>query len=477
MAAAIATASVGCADRATDPPPPDTGTAVGVRGEEPYTATAAGRPPTESPAADGGEVDRIPIPPSGSVPPRSVRDTPPPARTHVSADGVELWTDLEGDAVRAEVETLAELRRAWERLPAGSRPENRHLTGFLVNDPERFAAGTFPPEGPPAAGRGWQRGQRFFVRHTSDDRWRHLLRHEAFHADSIGGFGLEAEPWFLEGTAELFALHRFEADGSLMVGTVPDNPEEFAGWTRMKSLRRDLAAGHLPTLAEIRSWPIEAFEADARLYGWAWAAALFLDGDPRTRERFRGLFASRSADDFAGRFDTAFGDELDALARTWPAFAATLDYGLDPAAVAIELMPGEPLGGEPIVREIFADRGWQGTGVRVAAGEPVRIETKGRFTLADVPKPWVSTANGVSIRYFDGRPLGRLVAAIDDGTPGGFLDVIDVGGSAEIVPSRGGDLYLRLGDDWTELGDNRGAVTIILQPAAARSAQGKPEAP
>ncbi|MEM7811110.1 MAG: hypothetical protein AAF532_06510 [Planctomycetota bacterium] len=384
----------------------------------------------------------------------------------VDGSGVALWSDLPAETLRPTADTLTDLRPAWDRLFDAVPADDGRVRGFVMSDVEPFAArGLLDGIRIPSAGHGRQIGREFFVRYTTAHAgWRHITRHEAFHAHTIGLHGVDGADWFLEGTAELFALYRYAPAGDVSVGVVPEADGTCPGWNRLDRLRRDVASGLVPTVAEIVRWTTADFErSDDRLYVWSWAFCLFLDGDPQTRGRFRGLFASRSAEDFDERFMSAVGPDLAAFDRTWPAFAATIDYGLDPAAVSIGLVAGEPVGDDQRVVDLQTDRGWQGTGVRVTAGETLRIDAPGRFTLADLPKPWVSTADGVSIRYHLGKPLGRLVAAVDDGSPTGFLDVIDVGSAADVNFVRGGDLYLRVNDVWNELSDNRATLEVTIR--------------
>ena len=63
-------------------------------------------------------------------------------------------------------------------------------------------------------------------------------------------------------------------------------------------------------------------------------------------------------------------------------------------------------------RNLVADRGWQSSGAMVMQGQMYRFEATGRITLADDPKPWVSEPDGVTIRYAQGHPIGRVLGVI-----------------------------------------------------------------
>ena len=114
-------------------------------------------------------------------------------------------------------------------------------------------------------------------------------------------------------------------------------------------------------------------------------------------------------------------------------------------------------------------RGWQPSGVLLEAGQTYEITATGRFTLAELPKPWESEPGGISFRYFDGRPLGTLLGCLrtEEGPVGEIddpmLNVIVLGSQRSFIAPVTGTLYLRLNDAWNSLGDNRGHATVIIR--------------
>ena len=118
---------------------------------------------------------------------------------------------------------------------------------------------------------------------------------------------------------------------------------------------------------------------------------------------------------------------------------------------------------------IQSNLGWQSTELLVEAGKQYRVQAAGRFTLADDPKPWVSEANGISIRYTRGRPLGQLQATVlakasEGPSPGSsMLREVALGNEASFKPVESGTLYLRINDAWGELADNRGSLTVRVE--------------
>jgi hypothetical protein len=163
-------------------------------------------------------------------------------------------------------------------------------------------------------------------------------------------------------------------------------------------------------------------------------------------------------------------DERD-LTTEWTLFSFNLQYGYDIARAAISFQPGTFLTGEVPQRtvQIEADRGWQSSQSQLEAGHRYEVTATGQFTLADQPKPWLSEPQGITFRYFDGRPLGTVLGCVrtESGPAGGesepMLQVIRIGRGLEFKSLHTGTLYLRVNDAWNSLADNRGHVSVTLR--------------
>jgi hypothetical protein len=145
-------------------------------------------------------------------------------------------------------------------------------------------------------------------------------------------------------------------------------------------------------------------------------------------------------------------------------FATDLDYGYDIERTVIDFTPGQPVAGGRRVR-VAADRGWQNSGLRLAPGQKYRLSASGRYQVADQPKIWWCEPGGVSIRYYHGRPLGMLLAAVRAepavaGGNSGFLHPIALGLGTELMSTEGGTLYFRINDSAAELSDNAGELMV-----------------
>lgn len=382
-----------------------------------------------------------------------------------------LYTDLGDDAA------CASLVRAFDaaypqwcnyfQVPEDTTPA-WHVTGHLMLDREKFrTAGLLPAELPDFR-HGYTLHDRFWLDEQPSEYYRrHLLLHEGTHSFMFTRLGGCGPAWYMEGVAELLATHRVD-DAGLHLGHFPRNREEVPMLGRIKLVRDDVSRGRLPLPPEL----LNLAPSDNNGYAWAWAWAAFLDGQPYYRERFRALTTQVNAADFNRRFQEAFGDDLNEIALTWPAFASELEHGRDIARSAITLAPGRPLGAAPERATVATDRGWQSSGVRVEAGKRYKLRAKGRYQLAAGPPVWWCQPGGVTIRYHEGSPLGILQGAIVPDRPGpiapgrveetGLLAPVAIGLAATFVPTIDGTLYLRVNDSPAELSDNRGTLEVEI---------------
>jgi hypothetical protein len=191
-----------------------------------------------------------------------------------------------------------------------------------------------------------------------------------------------------------------------------------------------------------------------------------MDSHPRYRERFRGLrqhVLNRKFNDLARR---EFGDDWDDLQSEWLAFVTTLEHGYDFERTAIDFNRARPLGSRTHTISIAADRGWQSSGIRLIKGKSYRVTAAGRYEIANDGQPWPCEPGGVTINYYDGRPLGILLGAIDGRTSGTTLaDTVEIGLGTTITPSASGTLFLRINDSAGQLHDNSGKVNVAIVEA------------
>lgn len=377
-----------------------------------------------------------------------------------------LYTDLPNqpdiERLPAEFDQAVPLWAAYFDIDvsktAGWRP-----TAFLIGERRRFDALSLMPVGNDQFVNGISIGNMlwFYDQPTAYYR-RHLLLHEgthAFMANFLGGCG---PGWFMEGTAELMATHRIDGStGQLALGIMPSNRAEVPMLGRIK-LIQDARTNRILSLSEVMKISNHK-QLENEPYAWCWAAAKFLDAHPRYRARFRHLKRHVKNAEFNDLTRREFNSDWDNLLAEWQAFIATLDHGFDFERMSIDFTEGRPLRAPGIAVTVAADRGWQSTGIQVLAGTTYELTASGRYQIADDGQPWPCEPGGVTIEYYDGKPLGMLLGAIDGRSRGCTLaDAFNVGLGTTITPSATGTLYFRVNDSPGRLYDNVGTITATI---------------
>jgi hypothetical protein len=266
--------------------------------------------------------------------------------------------------------------------------------------------------------------------------------------------------------AELLGTHEWR-DGRLKLGVFPANKNDFPMWGRIKLIRDAVAEGKALSVDQVLALDSRR-EMSTDHYAWTWALAAILEGDPRYRERFRKLSDEipRKAD-ITNLFKSMFPLEL---RWDWQTFVSQLDYGgYDFARMAI-VWAAEP----PLVFD--ADRGWHATGRELSKGKTYRITASGRYQIAVGDESWMCEPGGVTIEYYDGKPLGVLLGAFAErgiNEDGSLARPITIGLGTTITPDRDGHLYLRVNEAPSGLADNRGELTVRIDEVDRKLAPGQ----
>jgi hypothetical protein len=284
----------------------------------------------------------------------------------------------------------------------------------------------------------------------------------------------------MEGIAELLATHRWDGQ-RLQLDYFPPTSDDVPNWGRIRIVKDDFAARRAKTLRGVFDYPTDA-HLQIQPYGWCWAVAAFFDGHPRYRARFREIPSYLRAHDLTDRFLQRLGQDAEFAAEEWQVFASNIEYGYDFARMAIDFTPGRSLPAEGAQTTVAADRGWQNSRLRLEAGKVYRIQASGRYQVGKKPQAWWCEPNGVSIRYYKGRPLGVLLATIrpDEGLAGKrspWIAPVVIGLGCELEPKQSGTLYLRINHSADELADNAGHLTVEVAPEAKPMTNRAPEEP
>ncbi len=381
-----------------------------------------------------------------------------------------LYTDvLPGpevdDLTDAFDRAVPEWCRYFELDPA--RAADWQMTGFLMHEKNRFlGAGMLPADLPPFPN-GYQRGKYLWLYDQPDGYYRrHLLLHEGTHAFMSQFLGAMGPPWYAEGMAELLGTHRWQ-DGVLTLGYVPQDKSETPGWGRVKIIKDEVAAGRGMMPTAILDYGPQAHQRNEP-YAWCWGLATFLDAHPRCQERFRHLRGLVRDPDFTARFQQQLQADWPAISEDWQLFVMNLEYGYDVGRAAIVRKTAQPLPPRGATAAIAADRGWQSAGIRLEAGGKYRLEASGRYQVGKTTDIWWCEPGGVTLHYYQGRPLGLLLAAVrDDTQPLAGLTPLArpeaVGVQTTLTPAAAGTLYLRINESAAKLGDNAGQIEVRVR--------------
>jgi hypothetical protein len=453
--------------------------------QEPFARSPKNRPllGTESPPSARHTLVAAPV----AHP--NVAELAPLDEDQIAAQGIRrlegqyltLYTDLPVDAAIEALPHLFDLAvpqwRAYFKVDRETGPRDRgqpksvwadqetSVRGCLMKDAERFTRAGLLPISLPQFDHAYTRGNELWWFEQDTDYYRaHLMLHEGTHAFMYAHFGDCGPPWYREGIAELIGTHRF-SDGALTLGYFPAQREQVPDWGRIKIVRDAVQSGRALTIDEIL-----AYTPDAHLqlepYGWCWAIAAFLDGNPHYRERFRLLLGELKADDFNRQMRRHFADDWQELNLEWQVFIHEVDFGYDLHRNAVDFQASRPLSGSAQTVTIAADRGWQSSGIRLAAGTAYELTAAGRYQVVAEPKIWWCEPGGVSIRYHGGRPLGILMAIVlpdDADAVTAWPSPVAIGLAGTLASEKAGTLYFRINDSPAGLDDNAGSLEVTIR--------------
>lgn len=376
------------------------------------------------------------------------------------------------------------------------------LRAFLLQGPgkvERFEKAKLIQQPLPGFAAGYQLDHNIYLYDQPGDYYtRHLLLHEGTHAFMQWFLNGPGAPWYSEGMSELQAVHKKTKNSVALLHRLK-NRSEAPFWGRVKLIKDEYAAGQAMTLEDVLAIPYNAFR-NVRFYAWSWAACEFFNNHPLSQEAFRDLRNSTtlSYEDFNSTFKQKLDSHWNQLSLDWALFIEEMEYGFDVEKGRISDAQKKPDDGDLSAFSLAVDRSWQKTGITVRAGEKFAFQASGRFRVgqtvvddqastdqnAAAPPtiyPWRSEANGITIDYYRGQPLGQLQAGIllvDSGSPKAgegnppdsnlpksnlprVILAIPVGaGVPEIEIPANGVLCFRINESPANLSDNQGALDV-----------------
>jgi hypothetical protein len=171
----------------------------------------------------------------------------------------------------------------------------------------------------------------------------------------------------------------------------------------------------------------------------------------------------------------ALSDSWAVVDAEWRVFISELDFGFSPSQSLVDMasVPRQPFQGHKKL-SIRSDRGWQSTGLMVEVGQRIRFAADGKFVVrkrdSENQVDWQSEAQGVTLQYYQGQPIGRLLATIvpiDDAAvdkPIRRCTSYPIGRKAIWAVPESGLLLLKINEDSAGLIDNSGGLTVMLEP-------------
>ncbi len=388
---------------------------------------------------------------------------------------LKLYTDIDPQlaaTLPAIVDqAYAALTEYFGPLPPDREGTDFQVTGYIMQNRAPFYEAGVILASLPAIVNGRHQGAQFWMDAQSQPYYlKHLMLHEYTHCFSMIMGDIGAPIWYLEGIAESLATHTTDADGKIQLNVMPHNKNDFGGLGRITLIEEAVEQAPPRSMLEVMQLQPHDFVGTNDAYAWSWALCQFFDKHPVYGKPFRALAHHMQGQTFQKQLEAMIGDDYDKANDAWLLFARNLQPGYDSRNAAVIFTAGTDLPpGTSATAVIQSQKGWQSSGVHVEQGDVYEVSAQGRFTLAREPKPWESTADGISFQYFKGQPLGRLIMMITPDPemklthPLSILKEYPLGAQSNWMAPVSGTVYFRLNDAWNALADNSGEVEVTLQ--------------
>ncbi len=392
--------------------------------------------------------------------PAATDEGPPSPKLFKSAN-FHVMTDLprdDAEELLKRLETMLKLVSAY-----WGRRNPRTIEMFVVDDIKHWPEGSLAkmsPEGLLSIRTGGgltvteviSSGQRFISKaivYAGADHG--TPQHEAVHAYCGHAFGELGPVWYAEGMAEVGNYWR-ENDKSVNADPVV-----------IKYLR----SGAPRPLNDIVDNPLETSGDSGQNYAWRWALCHLLGFNENYTQRFKPLgMAFLAGQDVS--FWKVYGTQAKEIEFEYQLFLKDMQpgYRCDLCSWDWKTKFKGLLGSASVQARIRADRGWQGSRLKVLAGTEYEYSTDGTWKLSPDGDP--VTPDG------DADGAGRLIGVLFNDYQ--LSDPIELGATGTFTAPANGDLFLRCRDGWADIGDNGGAINVKLRLKGNAVARGR-EAP
>ncbi|MGI5832930.1 MAG: hypothetical protein ACOX6D_10465 [Thermoguttaceae bacterium] len=382
---------------------------------------------------------------------------------------IELYTDLaESDDLRQIVplldEGITQLTLFFGLDPA--LYENWHVEAFLISDREPFEIFGAMKHAPDFE-HGYSLESRIWIYdHKQAYYNRFLLLHELVHSFMNRTFGSLNPRWYSEGIADYLALHRWDGK-NLTLGIFPDSPDEVPGFGRIDRIKKAGREKNRKTLDDVLNLKADDFR-DNDSYAWSWSLVTLLFHVPRYTEAVKAMPYLMTRSDANKLFTQLLGDENAKLNRDWYEWIASIDYGADFSGFSRDDLSPRPLKKSAELTLLPTVCGWQSTGIRLEAGKTYAFEARGRYKVYDgkLDRVFPCEANGISLRYCAGSPLGQVSAAIPPASPRAvnpWKNAVPLkNGKVKFTPDTSGQLFFRFNIPTSAAAKSGGSLAVKI---------------
>ena len=359
----------------------------------------------------------------------------------LTSDHFILYTDISD---RSAAVLLAKLERMYGLISKyfGKRPR-QGIECYVVRRKNLGAwQGKIPPDGARtiAGGAGLTvsksngRVTKSIVYSIADHD---VVQHESVHAYCAMAFGTTGPVWYSEGMAE---MGQYWEEGQLEVN-IDSVVIDYLTHAEPKKLKDIVAAGQITG----DSW---------KAYAWRWALCHLLANNPNYASRFKRLgitLMSRGNDSF----DNAFGSIAPLISFEYDQFIENFGngYRVDLCVWDWNSKPKKLKNKSARTKvEVRAQAGWQATKLTVTKGDSYEFAAQGKWkTDAETEVDADGNADG----------NGALEAVVFNDFS--LSDPITLGKRGSFTAPSDGHLFIRCKDDWTDLSNNDGKLSVFFK--------------
>jgi hypothetical protein len=385
---------------------------------------------------------------------RALSDEPKSEPRLIRSPHFAFLTDVSDREARIILDKLERMTGLLERF-FGRRPSGV-VEGFVVRDMNVFPEGTLPEpagvakirEGAGVCFNATLGSQRKATLYACVDHG--VIQHECTHGFCHMTFGSTGPTWLAEGVAE---LGNYWKDGEQAVAIEP----VVMAYLQRAQPKRSLVEIATPGREPAGSW---------QDYAWRWALCHLLANNPNYADRFKPLAIALMEGRPDVSFESVYGSTEREIAFEYDQFLKHVGNGYRADLTAwpwkAKFRP-LPASGGSLKATVRAAAGWQASGLRVEQGASYEVVADGT---------WRTARAGAAVEADgDADGHGRLVGGVlqgdeKDGDPtAGYVlsDAIPLGTRRVFVAPIDGQLFLRCEEDWTQLADNDGEVSVTLR--------------